>query len=129
MGEDIAHPTHVLLAQASANRLVLGQIADKWSILILTVVCIEPARFNVIKRSLNGITHKALAEALRRLERNGLISRRVLMTAALGVEYSITPLGRSLQEPCMVLARWTANNSHAVLQAQHAYDGKDRTII
>lgn len=129
MDGDTTHPTHALLAQASANRLVLGQIADKWSILILTVVCIEPARFNAIKRRLNGITHKALTEALRRLERNGLVARRVLMTAALGVEYSITPLGRSLQEPCMALARWTADKSDAVLQAQHAYDGKDRNII
>jgi DNA-binding HxlR family transcriptional regulator len=122
MVEDTAHPTQVLLAQASANRLVLGQIADKWSILILTVVCIEPARFNAIKRRLNGVTHKALTEALRRLERSGLVSRRILTTATLGVEYSITPLGRSLQEPCMALATWVAGYSETVVQAQQAYD-------
>lgn len=122
MDEYTEHPTHMLLAQASANRLVLGQIANKWSILILTVVCVEPARFNAIKRRLDGITHKALTEALRRLERSGLVTRRVLITATLGVEYSITPLGRSLQEPCMALARWTAANADAVIQAQAAYD-------
>lgn len=122
MVEDTAHPTHVLLAQASANRLVLGQIADKWSILILTVVCVEPTRFNAIKRRLNGVTHKALTEALRRLERSGLVSRRILTTATLGVEYSITPLGRSLQEPCMALATWVAAYSETVVQAQQAYD-------
>lgn len=125
MVEDTAHPTHVLLAQASANRLVLGQIADKWSILILTIVCVEPARFNAIKRRLEGITHKALTEALRRLERNGLVARRILTTSALGVEYSITPLGRSLQEPCMALAKWVAGNSDAVVQAQRTYDDRD----
>lgn len=92
-------------------------------------MCIEPTRFNAIKRRLNGVTHKALTEALRRLERNGLVARRVLTTAALGVEYSITPLGRSLQEPCMAFARWTAGNSDAVLQARHAYDDKDRATI
>lgn len=124
MVEDTAHPTHVLLAQASANRLVLGQIADKWSILILTVVCMEPARFNAIKRRLNGITHKALTEALRRLERSGLVSRRILTTSTLGVEYSITSLGRSLQEPCMAIATWVAEHCEAVVQAQRAYDDK-----
>ena len=43
-------------------RPVLDRIADKWTILILTVLCPQPARFNVIKRRLDGITHKALAE-------------------------------------------------------------------
>ncbi len=124
MVEDTAHPTFKLLAQASANRLVLGQIADKWSVLILTVVCIEPARFNAIKRRLNGVTHKALTEALRRLERSGLVSRRVITGPTLGVEYSITQIGRSLQEPCMALAAWVAEHSDVVLQAQQAYDGK-----
>lgn len=57
----------------------------------------ETARFNAIKRRLETITRMALTEALRRLERNGLVTRRGLMTSPLGVEYSITPLGRSLQ--------------------------------
>jgi DNA-binding HxlR family transcriptional regulator len=122
MVEDTAHPAEALLTQANANRLVLGQIADKWSILILTVVCVEPTRFNAIKRRLNGITHKALTEALRRLERSGLVSRCVLMTSPLGVEYSITSLGRSLQEPCVALAAWVAEHTGSVVQAQASYD-------
>ncbi|WP_370677292.1 winged helix-turn-helix transcriptional regulator [Pleomorphomonas sp. PLEO] len=122
MAEDTAHPTDALLAQASANRLVLGQIADKWSILILTVVAIEPTRFNALKRRLDGITHKALTEALRRLERSGLISRRILATSPVGVEYAITPLGRSLREPCTALATWGATHAEQVAQAQKAYD-------
>lgn len=123
MAGDTTHPTHALLAQASVNRLVLGQIADKWSILILTIVCIEPARFNAIKRRLSGITHKALTETLRRLERSGLVSRRVLTTSPVGVEYSITALGRSLQEPCLAIATWVTEHSETVVKAQQIYDG------
>lgn len=41
-------------------RPVLDKIADKWTILILTVLCPKPARFNEVKRRLAGITHKAL---------------------------------------------------------------------
>lgn len=46
----------------------------------------------------DGITHKALSETLKRLERNGLISRRVLPTQPIGVEYAITDLGGSLRK-------------------------------
>jgi len=57
------------------------KVANKWSVLILTVLCTQPARFNAIKRRLDQITHKALTEALRRLERNGLVSRRVIASS------------------------------------------------
>ena len=65
---------HVLLVEAEATRPVLDQIADKWSVMILGVICTQPARFNAIKRRLGRITHKALTQALRRLERNGLVA-------------------------------------------------------
>ncbi len=39
-------------------RPVLEQIANKWSVLILTVLCSRPSRFNEIMRRLDGITHK-----------------------------------------------------------------------
>lgn len=116
------HPAAVLLAQGEGQRMVLGQIADKWSLLILTVLCVEPCRFNEIRRRLGGITHKALSEALRRMERNGLVSRRVIETRPLGVEYSITSLGRSLQEPCLAIAAWVAEHSDKVVASQQAHD-------
>ena len=122
MAEDIAGGVDQALARINSTRPVLGQIVDKWSILILCVVCEQPARFNAIKRRLDGITHKALTEALRRLERNGLIARRVLMTSPLGVEYSITPLGSTLREPFDALCSWVVAHSAKVAQAQVAYD-------
>jgi DNA-binding HxlR family transcriptional regulator len=84
------------LLDVEKARPVLEQIANKWSVLILTVLCTRPSRFNEIMRRLDGITHKALADALKRLERNGLIRRDVLTTTTpVGVEYTITSLGRS----------------------------------
>ncbi len=79
---------------------MLEQIANKWSVLILTVLCSRPSRFNEIMRRLDGITHKALSEALKRLERNGLIHREVLTTTTpVGVEYTITRSAAPLQQP------------------------------
>ena len=110
------------LARINSTKPVMGQIADKWSILILSVICTQPSRFNAIKRRLDGITHKALTDALRRLERNGLVARRVIPSSPVGVEYSITPLGSTLRDPFDALCAWVVEHSDAVLQAQAGYD-------
>ena len=111
------------LIDAQRARPILEQIANKWSILILTVLCTRPSRFNEIMRRLDGITHKALADALKRLERNGLIRREVLTAATpVGVEYTITPLGHSLPQPFEALYEWSISYGHEIERAQLDYD-------
>lgn len=110
------------LIDIGKTRPVLENITNKWSILILTVLCTQPSRFNEIRRRLDGITHKALADALKRLERNGLVNRKVLPTAPVSVEYSITPLAQTLQQPFMALASWAMVYGPEMEQAQAAYD-------
>ena len=105
-----------------ATRPVLEHIANKWTVLILTVLCPRPARVNEIKRRLDGITHKALADALKRVERDGLVRRQVLPTQPIGVEYTITPLGLSLREPFAVLYDWALTHGPEMKQAQASYD-------
>lgn len=114
----------VTLADLNKTRVVLDQIANKWSVLILAVLCTQPSRFNAIKRRLDPITHKALTEALRRLERNGLVTRRVIPSSQVAVEYSITPLGRSLQDPFTIIIAWAQQNSGQVAHAQTLYDAR-----
>jgi DNA-binding HxlR family transcriptional regulator len=104
------------------TRPILEQIGNKWSLLILTVLCTKPSRFNEIMRRLDGITHKALADALKRLERNGLIVRHVLPTAPIGVEYSLTPLGQSLRDPFSALCEWAVTHGEEMERSQAAYD-------
>ena len=111
-------------ACAARVRPLLDQIADKWTVMILTVICPKPARFNEIRRCLGGITHKALADALKRLERNGLVTRTVLPTSPVGVEYAITPLGHSLRQPFEALYDWALAYGAAMEDARGAYDGK-----
>ena len=111
------------LSDMGRVRPVLDKIADKWTILILTVLCPRPSRFNAIKRRLDGITHKALADALKRLERNGLVTRTVLPTTPIGVEYAITPLGHSLRQPFEALCAWALEHGEAIAEAGAVYDG------
>ncbi|MFU2510776.1 winged helix-turn-helix transcriptional regulator [Pseudoalteromonas sp. ASV78] len=107
---------------SSSSRLLLDQITDKWSVLILTTLCEGPLRFNEIRRRIDGISQKALTSSLRRLERSGILSRRVIPSSQIAVEYSITALGRTLDEPFRALFDWTINNSSKVLQAQFEFD-------
>jgi DNA-binding HxlR family transcriptional regulator len=111
--------------EIAGTRPVLEQIANKWSVLILAVLCTRPSRFNAIKRRLGPITHKALTEALRRLERNGLVHRRVIPSSQVAVEYSITPLGRTLQTPFVALIAWASEHGDGIAQAQLAYDARE----
>jgi DNA-binding HxlR family transcriptional regulator len=109
-----------------ATRPILEQIANKWSVLILSVLCTQPSRFNDLKRRLEGVTHKSLSDALKRLERDGLISREILPTQPIGVEYTITPLGASLRDPFAALYNWSLQNGEKMASAQLAYDKSRR---
>jgi DNA-binding HxlR family transcriptional regulator len=105
-----------------AARSFFDQVANKWSVMILTLLTRKPTRFNEIKRRLEGVTHKALTQALRRLERNGLIARAVLNTSPVAVEYSITELGRTLQVPFGAVYAWSIEHLDEIDQAQKVYD-------
>ncbi|MGE6757871.1 transcriptional regulator [Corallococcus interemptor] len=104
------------------TRPILDQIGDKWSMMVLAVLVPAPRRFNAIKRQLEGITQRVLTQTLRKLERNGMVRRRVLGGSPPGVEYALTPLGRSLQEPFAVLYDWTLAHIDAIQKHQEAYD-------
>jgi DNA-binding HxlR family transcriptional regulator len=108
-----------------AARAFFDQVANKWSVMILTLLEDKARRFSELMRSLEGVTHKALTQALRRLERNGLITRRVLATSPVGVEYAITPLGRTLQTPFSAVYDWSIRNLDEIEAAQQAYDSRD----
>ncbi|WP_156519115.1 winged helix-turn-helix transcriptional regulator [Mangrovibacter phragmitis] len=105
-----------------AARSFFDQVANKWSVMILTILEERPTRFNEMMRRLEGITHKALTQALRRLQRNGLITRRVLATSPVAVEYSITDLGRTLQKPFSAVFEWAIEHLQDIENARVKYD-------
>jgi len=110
------------------DRVLVDQIAGRWHLLILSALCDHEgkARFNALKRSVPGISQKTLTQCLRQLERSGLVARRVLTDSPLGVEYSFTRLGDTLETPVTALFNWTRQYSPAVRTAQEAYDADRR---
>jgi DNA-binding HxlR family transcriptional regulator len=73
------------------DRVLLDLLADKWTIHVQGSVCDHDhrRRFYAIRRDVSGLSQKSLAQCLRRLEKSGLVTRRVLTTGRLGFEYGI----------------------------------------
>ncbi len=88
----------------------------------LTVLEDGPLRFNEIKRQLEGISQKALTQCLRRLQRNGLISRQVISFSPVAVQYQVTTLGRTLQKPMQELYAWTLDKLQEIENARRTFD-------
>ncbi|MFF0000502.1 winged helix-turn-helix transcriptional regulator [Streptomyces avermitilis] len=119
----VATETPTVFRADCPSRPILDQIADKWSMMVMALLE-RPTRFNELKRGLEGVTQRVLTQTLRRLERNGMIQRKVLPTSPVGVEYSLTPLGESLREPFGHLYDWTVEHSKEIQNCQRAYDSR-----
>lgn len=75
--------------------LSLDIIGGKWKMPILWRLKDKPWRYSELKKSIGKITHKMLAQQLKELEEDGLISRKVYASVPPKVEYSITEKGRT----------------------------------
>lgn len=81
-------------------------IGSKWKLLIIRNLLHRPYRFNELKRSLEGISHKVLAESLRSMESDGLITRTIYDTRPPMVEYSLSELGMTLKPVLSLMEEW-----------------------
>lgn len=70
-------------------------LGGKWTGSILWHLKDGPVRFNDLSRMLGGASKKMIAERLKQLEARRLVSRNVLRTAPISVEYEITEFGRT----------------------------------
>ena len=104
------------------TRLLLDRIGDKWTVLVLGLVREKPRRFNALRRDIEGLTQKMLSQTLKALERDGLVTRTVLPTAPVSVEYAITPLGWTLAVTLEGLQRWARVHIAEVVAARARYD-------
>lgn len=84
----------------------ISLIDGKWKCVILFHLLEVAVRFNELKRRLPGVTQRMLTNQLREMEADGLIVRKVFAQVPPKVEYSLSPLGRSITPVLDALKQW-----------------------
>jgi DNA-binding HxlR family transcriptional regulator len=106
-------------------RQILDRVADKWSLLVVSLLEIEcKMRFTELRREIDGISQRMLTVTLRQLERDGLVKRTVHPVVPPKVEYELTDLGCSLRAPIQALVDWTESHQNEIAAARAAYDAR-----
>jgi DNA-binding HxlR family transcriptional regulator len=100
------------------SRQVLTLLADRWTMLVIYALSRGVRRHGELKRMIGGISQKMLTHTLRSLERDGLVKRRVYAVVPPRVEYTLTPLGRTLLDPLKAICRWAERHLPQVRAAR-----------
>lgn len=118
----MSDPVWNVMLASCPSRTSLARVANKWTAMIVIALSDGPARFGAIRETVGGISGKVLADTLRDLERDGLLTRTAYDEMPPRVEYELTPLGLTLREPLTALGRWAERHIEEVLVARDDYD-------
>ena len=100
-------------------RNVLDRFGDKWSILIVLVLgSAGKLRFSELHHAIGDISQKMLTTTLRKLEADGLISRKVFPEIPPRVEYQLTDIGESLVPHINNLSKWADEHMPAIKRSR-----------
>jgi DNA-binding HxlR family transcriptional regulator len=84
----------------------ISLIDGKWKCVVLYHLLGKTVRFNELRRIIPDVTQRMLTNQLRELETDGLIVRKVYAEVPPKVEYSLSPLGKTLEPILMALRGW-----------------------
>lgn len=104
------------------TRLVLSRIGDKWTSLVVLLLSDGTLRFSELRTRVGRVAPKVLTQTLRRMERDGLLVRKVFAEVPPRVEYNLTDLGRSLAGPISAVTDWAETHVEQITAAQTAFD-------
>src|SRR5882672_2182228 len=76
--------------------VALSVIGGKWKPMILSQMGQGKKRFGDFQAAMPGVAHKVLTQQLRQLQGDGIVERIEKKKPVFGIEYRLTPLGRSL---------------------------------
>ena len=95
------------ISELLPTRDTLELLSGKWKILIIMALAVKgPSRFMEMVRDIGNITPKMLSKELRDLEQNELVTRTVLPTIPVTVEYALTDYGRTLRPVIVAMRDW-----------------------
>lgn len=102
-------------------RDVLDRIGDQWSLLVLESLAPARRRFSELQRAIGDISKQMLSRTLKQLEQDGFITRTVYPEVPPRVEYELTDLGRSFEQPMRELVQWADSNHRQIVEARARY--------
>jgi DNA-binding HxlR family transcriptional regulator len=88
----------------------LRVISGKWKPLIIYFLLQGPNRYGALKRAIRDVSDKVLIQQLKELEADQVVKRTDYKEVPPRVDYSLTPLGRSLAEALEPLCTWGSEN-------------------
>lgn len=107
---------------------VISRIGDKWTVLVIILLCERGYRFNELKRGINGISQRMLTLTLRNMERDGMVTRKVTPSIPPRVDYELTDIGHSLAGPVKILGDWAFEHLNRIAAAQESYDSRTNDV-
>jgi DNA-binding HxlR family transcriptional regulator len=109
-------------------RDIIGQVADKWTMLILEVLEEHgTVRFTRLGRLVDGISQKMLTKTLREMEATGLVERTIHPVIPPHVDYRLTDMGRSLSAAFCGVWIWAETHHAAIVAARTAFGERNET--
>lgn len=85
---------------------VLQILGAKWSFLVIAELSKGPRRFQQLHRDVAIVRTQSLTDALRHLEKSGVVAREVFPTVPVSVEYSLTDKGRDFLTALKEMEKW-----------------------
>jgi len=104
-------PAANVFAAGCASRVVLDHVTSKWGVLVIVALSETSLRWGELRRGIEGISEKMLAQTLRTLEADGLVNRDAQPTIPPRVDYSLTDRGHELAVHLLPLVRWVGANA------------------
>ena len=104
------------------TRQVLATIAEKWTALVVAALGDGPRRHGELMKTIRGASQKMLTQTLRKLERDGLVTRTVTPTVPVRVDYELTSLGRTLVPVLVALKTWSETHIEEVMAARDTFE-------
>ncbi|WP_248965164.1 winged helix-turn-helix transcriptional regulator [Sphaerisporangium perillae] len=111
-----------VFARGCPSRETLEHITGRWGVLALVALSEGAYRFNALRRRVEGVSEKMLAQTLQALEHDGLVHREAQHTIPPKVEYSLTPLGQEAARRLLDLIEWLEGRMPQVIEARDRHD-------
>ncbi|WP_426243816.1 winged helix-turn-helix transcriptional regulator [Nocardioides sp. LHG3406-4] len=105
-------------------REILDLIGDKWTVLVIGTLEAGPRRYSDLAYGIPGISQRMLTLTLRKLERDGLVTRTAYAEVPPRVEYTLTALGESLLSSVLELAAWSVEHHGEIKGRRGRRDGR-----